>query len=151
MAESTQLKLVSTASAAIAATVVGLSIPSNQTEPGLSEYQTRCAQAIAFFVTQIPLIEQGRYYITFGEAFRPQSVAAAYAKAGLGISNSLHTKRLAIDLNLFDRGVFVTDGSGHKPLAELWMKTGGAFGITPAAGYYFNDGNHYSCAWKGVK
>jgi hypothetical protein len=58
-----------------------------------------------------------------------------------------------VDLNLFVDKQFATDSAAHKPLAELWMRTGGAFGVEPAAGYYFvkQDGNHYSCAYGGVK
>lgn len=139
------------AGAAAVAALAGLSIDDTPDDVGLGAYQARCAHALSYFITQVPTIESGRYTVTFGEAFRPQSVAMAYAKQGIGIANSLHTKRLAFDLNLFDRGVFKTDGESHKPLADLWLTIGPQFGIHPAAGYYFNDGNHYSCAWRGVK
>lgn len=125
-----------------------------RTTPALSAYQQRCAQALSVFVSQIVAIDGGRYSVTFGEAFRPASVARDYAMRGIGIANSLHTQRLAIDLNLFDRGVFQTATEAHQPLAELWMQVGGQMGVKPAAGYYFTprpDGNHYSCEWNGVK
>ena len=142
---------IAAVAAASVAALAGLSIDDKPEEAGLSEYQGRCAHALAHFITQIPAIEQGRYTVTFGETFRPQSVAMAYARQGVGIANSLHTKRLAVDLNLFDRGRFVESSEGHKPLADLWLQIGPHFGIKPAAGYYFNDGNHYSCQWQGVK
>lgn len=135
--------------AALAAGIITDEVPSGE---GLGPYQQRCAQALAYFVTQVPLIEPaGKYQVTYGETFRPISVAKSYAQAGLGISNSLHTKRLAVDLNLFVDGRFATDSEAHRPLAVLWMSIGSAFGIVPAAGVYFNDGNHYSCAYQGVK
>lgn len=120
----------------------------NQT---LSVYQQKCANAIANFIAQIPAIENGRYSVSFGEAHRPVSVAREYAQRGIGIANSLHTQRLAVDLNLFDRGVYQTTTEAHKPLAEMWMQVGEQMGVTPAAGYYFNDGVHFSCEWNGVK
>ena len=136
--------------AALAAGIIVDEVPDDR---ALSPYQGRCAQALSYFITQIPSIPGHKYTVTFGEAFRPESVALAYAKRGIGISNSLHTKRLAVDLNLFDAGVFVDTSAGHRLLAEKWMETGLAFGIQPAAGYYFQkqDGNHYSCAWQGTK
>jgi hypothetical protein len=47
---------------------------------------------------------------TFGDAFRSLEQAGLNAKAGIGVKNSQHCKRLAIDLNLFDKkGIFVSD------------------------------------------
>lgn len=147
-------KVKSTAAALVAASTVGWFIDDTPTGPGLGEYQQRCAQALAFFVTQVPLIEpRGKYQVTYGEFFRPISVARSYGQQGIGISNSLHTKRLAVDLNLFVDGKFATDSEAHRPLAELWLQTGAPFGVVPTAGVYFAkpDGNHYSCAYQGVK
>ena len=42
------------------------------------------------------------YKLTFGEAYRTPEQAKLNAKTGAGISNSLHTQRLAVDFNLFD-------------------------------------------------
>jgi len=140
--------------AAAAALSVGFFVDESPSGDGLGAYQQRCIQALAYFQTQIPMIEPaGRYKVTFGESFRPISVALSYAHAGVGIANSLHTKRLAIDLNLFVDGRYATDSMAHKPLADLWLIVGKEFGVTPAAGVYFRkpDGNHYSCAWEGTK
>jgi len=41
--------------------------------------------------------------VSIGEVFRTNEQAEIYAKQGKGIINSLHCKKLAIDLNLFDR------------------------------------------------
>ena len=49
----------------------------------------------------IMYIYEQNYSCTLGEAFRTSEQAEIYAKLGKGIKNSLHCKRLAIDLNLF--------------------------------------------------
>ena len=88
--------------------------------------------------------DQG-YELTFGEAWRTPEQAALNAKSGKGISNSLHGDRLALDLNLFKNGVFLTTTEDHRPLGEFWESIGGAWGGR------FNDGNHYSLEHEGRK
>ena len=85
------------------------------------------------------------YEMTFGDAYRDPRVT-------YGHENSVHRKRLAVDLNLFQQvnGVWLyrADTESHRPLGEWWEKRhslarwGGRF--TPA------DGNHYSFTWDGV-
>jgi len=89
------------------------------------------------------------YELTFGEAYRTPEQAALNAKAGTGISNSLHTKRLAIDLNLFIDGVFQTATEAYRPLGEHWKSKGGSWGGDFAAPH--QDGNHFSLEWEGVR
>lgn len=139
---------------ALAATAAGLAmLPAPTESPQLQNYQARCAQAMAYFVTQIPRIDKGRHQATMGESHRPEWVAAQYAKQGIGIAQSLHTQRLAVDMMLFVDGVYQSNPEAYQPLAELWMQVAPAFGVEPAAGYYFKsrDAVHFSCAWKGVK
>ena len=87
------------------------------------------------------------YELTFAEAYRTPEQAALNAKKGSGIKNSLHTQRLAIDLNLFKRGKYLTSSKAHKPLGDFWTSVhpdnrwGGTFG----------DGNHYSMEHGGIK
>ena len=85
------------------------------------------------------------YGITLGEAYRPPELAATYAKRGIGIANSLHTQRLAIDLNLFKGETLLSTTEDHKPLGLFWESIGGTWGGR------FNDGNHYSLAYGGRK
>jgi hypothetical protein len=87
------------------------------------------------------------YELTFGEAYRSPERAAANAARGLGISNSLHTKCLAIDLNLFINGVYQTDSEAHRPLGEYWESLGGTWG----GRFKKPDGNHYSLEHEGIK
>jgi len=58
-------------------------------------------------------------------------------RAEYGSLSSRHKMRLAIDLNLFRDGKYLTDGNDHLPLAEFWESMGGI------AGLRFADGNHY--------
>lgn len=87
------------------------------------------------------------YEITLGEAYRPPETAALYAKQGKGISRSLHTVRLAIDLNVFKDGIYLTETHQYKPLGEYWESLGGAWG----GRFLRADGNHFSLEHNGVK
>lgn len=85
--------------------------------------------------------------LTEGEAYRTPEQAALNAKSGKGISNSLHPKRLAIDLNLFKDGVYLTDSAAYEPLGVFWESIGGSWG----GRFTRPDGNHFSLAWQGVR
>ena len=70
------------------------------------------------------------YELTFGDA---------YATRGHK-KDSFHGKRLAIDLNLFKDGKYLTETEDHRLLGEYWISIGGTWG-----GNFKNpDGNHYS-------
>lgn len=109
--------------------------------------------AFAVLVAKLILEADRRgYQVTFGEAWRPPEMAEIYAKQGKGIKNSLHTQRLAIDLNLFRDGVYFGASESYKPLGEWWEQQstadieccwGGRF-TTP-------DGNHFSASHGGRK
>lgn len=91
------------------------------------------------------------YAVTFGDAARSIPEQRRLIAAGLsGVKDpakGAHVRRLAVDLNLFRGGHYVTDGESHRPLGEWWEKQhalarwGGRFG----------DANHYSFEWQGVK
>lgn len=79
---------------------------------------------------------------TLGEAFRSQEQADIYAKEGKGIEDSLHCKRLAIDLNLFDSaGTYLSETEDYEHFGDAWEKLhpanrwGGRFKRA--------DGNHF--------
>lgn len=83
------------------------------------------------------------YNVTLGDAYRSPEEAAR-----LGKRNSLHTKRLAIDLNLFSSGgTWLTQTSDHTALGEWWESQGGSWG----GRFSRPDGNHYSLEWNGIK
>lgn len=88
------------------------------------------------------------YELTFGEAYRSPEEAARLAKIGKGIEKSLHTQRLAIDLNLFKDGVYLSDSAAYKPLGD-WWEAQSEPGIECCWGGRFNDGNHFSISHLG--
>lgn len=110
----------------------------------LREKQSLFAQLVARLILWA---HASGYEVTFGEAWRSKEEAARLAKLGTGIARSLHTDRLAIDLNLFKAGQYLTSARAHAPLGEWWEKQhelcrwGGRFG----------DGNHYSLEHGGRK
>lgn len=87
------------------------------------------------------------YQLTWGESLRRPAVAGENATAGRGIRNSLHLIGLAVDVNLFRDGKWLTATEDHRPLGEYWES------LHPLArwGGRFNDGNHYSMEWEGRK
>jgi hypothetical protein len=85
------------------------------------------------------------YELSFGEAYRSPEEAARQAAKGTGIADSLHTQRLAIDLNLFKDGHYLSSTSAHKPLGEWWE----AQHPMCRWGGRFRDGNHYSLTYGG--
>jgi len=102
----------------------------------LSDYQAIFAHNVALLIQRI---EDMGYKCTLGEAWRTKEMAEIYAKKGIGIKDSLHLKRLAIDINLFKDGVYLTDGEAHEQFGKFWEtlhpfnRHGGRFG----------DPNHY--------
>ena len=88
------------------------------------------------------------FRLTFGEAYRTPEQAALNARKGSGISNSLHTQRLAVDFNLFINGQYQTSTEAYTPLGEYWESLGGVWG-----GRFKTrpDGNHFSLEHNGVK
>ena len=94
---------------------------------GLRQRQSEFVRKIAILIL---FIYDHGYELTFGDA---------YAIAGHK-KNSFHYSRLAIDLNLFKDGVYLTETKDHEPFGEIWESLGGTWG-----GRFKNpDGNHYS-------
>lgn len=83
------------------------------------------------------------YNVTLGEAWRSPEQAAWNAAHGLGIAHSLHTEKLAIDLNLFTpEGAYITDATGHTELGAWWKALGDAYRW--GGDFSTRDWNHYS-------
>ena len=93
------------------------------------------------------------YEVTLGEAWRPQETADLYASQGRGSARSLHCSRLAVDLNLFKDGRYLSSTESHRPLGEQWERMGGAWGgrFKDSQGRPKPDGNHYSVGHRGMK
>ena len=97
------------------------------------------------------LIDYGHelgYQIRIGDCFRDPRVHGALGeKKGYGSTNSCHKLKLAIDLNLFKDGRYITDDEGHRELGEWWEKQ------NPLCswGGKWQDFNHYSLTRDGYK
>jgi len=89
--------------------------------PAQSEFVRKVADLIIF------AYDHG-YELTFGD-----TTAIAGHREG-----SFHYQRLAIDLNLFLNGEWLTKTEDHVALGEFWESIGGTWGGR------WNDGNHYS-------
>lgn len=63
----------------------------------------------------------------------------------LGIRQSVHCDKLAVDLNLFRAGEWVQDAGAFRPLAEWWTAQHGLC----RAGLTFGDPSHFSLAHGG--
>jgi hypothetical protein len=83
----------------------------------LSILQQDFARNIAHLILRI---YESNYACTLGEAYRTQEQAEWNAAKGIGIKDSLHCKRLAVDLMLFKDGVWCTDGESYRPFGEYW-------------------------------
>lgn len=60
------------------------------------------------------------YELSFGEALRTPLQAQANAQSGVGIKNSLHLDRLAVDFEGFKDGKRLTTFDEWLPLGSLW-------------------------------
>lgn len=86
------------------------------------------------------------YELTFGDAYRdPRLHGEMGVKKGYGATNSCHKLRLAIDLNLFQGGSYLSSTEDHLPMGEYWESIGGTWGGR------FQDGNHYALSHGGFK
>jgi len=96
------------------------------------------------FVLNIALLIQHTYSIgyelTFGEALRTPEQQAIYIKNGRSKTiNSKHLTRLAIDLNLFKDGVYLTATEDYRLLGDYWKN----LNQENVWGGDFGDGNHF--------
>ena len=114
----------------------------------LSQMQMLFAQNIAILIAKAPSL--GYDGVTLGEGWRPPEMAAIYAKEGKGVVNSVHTLRLAQDLNLFMNGQLLTTVTAYEPLGTFWKglhplnRWGGDFTT------HGPDSDHFSMTYGGV-
>jgi len=113
----------------------------------LREKQSAFAILVAKLILQT---QEVGYQITLGEAYRSPEEAARLAKEGKGIKNSLHTLKLAIDINLFGDGRYLNKTEDHIWFGE-WWESQSTKDIQCIWGGRFGDGNHYSVAHGGRK
>ncbi len=97
-------------------------------------------------------LEINGYQVTLGEAYRPEWVAKEYAARGMGIEKSLHTQRLAIDLNLFFEGNLLIACADYKRAGDFWEAMS-VPGLQHCWGGNFHvpDSDHFSILHEGFK
>ena len=112
-----------------------------------SEQQRLFTRLVGEFITWC--YTQPGYELTFGETWRPPEMAKINAAKGVGIKNSLHIERLAIDLLLWLNGVLQEDSAVYKTMGDKWKtmhelcRWGGDFKRP--------DGDHFSMEWHGIQ
>ena len=91
------------------------------------------------------LYENG-YEVTLGDAYRdPRLFGEVGLKKGYGRSKSNHKVRLALDINLFKDGQYLTETEDHRLSGERWK----TLHELCEWGGDFDDGNHYSLNYNG--
>lgn len=88
------------------------------------------------------------YQATFGDAYRDPRVhgqMGAKKVNSYSAANSCHKLRLAVDLQLFKDGVYLTSTEDYTFAGKYWESIGGTWGGR------FNDGNHFSIEHNGYK
>lgn len=90
-----------------------------------------------------------KYACSFGEVYRTPEQSQYNASKGIGIKNSLHCKRLAVDLMLFFDGKYLIDTEAYRPFGVYWQslhpanRWGGDWDKDGVADKGENDGNHF--------
>lgn len=117
---------------------------------GLLEKQQVFAVLVSKLIQRA--VELG-YGVTLGETYRPPETALLYSQQGRGSAKSLHTEKLAIDLNLFRDGRYLTKTEDHRPLGLYWKSLSTELYTCCWGGDFFpkSDANHYSISHLGVK
>lgn len=87
------------------------------------------------FVEALGMLIQFAYYLGY-----ELTLGDTYPGKFRHKKNSWHEKGLAIDINLFHKGQYLTETSDHLELGIYWEKLGGTWGGRFAR----KDGNHYS-------
>lgn len=112
----------------------------------LSKEQQIFAQQVGLWLAYV---YNQKYSITFGETYRTPEQAELNAKKGIGIKDSLHCKRLALDFNLFDpNGNLVSDFKEYEKFGAYWEsldkvnRWGGRWKPTPEHPHQVVDLDH---------
>ena len=113
----------------------------------------KLSKAQRLFAGRVPrlidrIYDQG-YECTIGDVFRDPRVHGEWGEnVGYAHPKSVHKLKLAIDLNLFKDGVYLSGTEDHRQFGEYWV------GLDPENhrwGGEWDDGNHYSFTFWGVK
>ncbi len=96
----------------------------------LSEKQAKFSCMVARFLSGICVLSGVTgMSVTLGEVWRTNYQQKHNVEMGLSeLSTSKHCDRLAIDLNLFIKGKYVTDAKKYLSLGLFWESLGGRWG-----------------------
>jgi hypothetical protein len=90
------------------------------------------------------------YGLTLGDAYRDSRLHGQFGeKKSYSAASSTHKVRLAIDLNLFVNGKYITDGNSpeYLKLGVYWE----SLNSLARWGGRFKDANHFSFEYMGFK
>lgn len=108
----------------------------------LNEMQTLHVELIAKLITYV--YSQG-YALTWGEAYRTPQQAEWDAEHGTGIAQSVHCDRLAVDLQLFKDGAYLTNSTDYAFMGAFWKQ------LDPrcrwGGDFHTVDADHFSLQW----
>ena len=93
-------------------------------------------------------VHERGYEATLGDAYRdPRAFGKKGVEGPYGHPKSAHKMRLAIDLNLFRDGIYLTSTEDYLPIGTYWKS------LHPLcrSGIDFDDGNHFSIIYAGMK
>jgi hypothetical protein len=112
----------------------------------LAEKQVEFTETMARFLVWC---FDNKYQVIAAEWFRPPELAEIYVKQGKGIKNSVHTKKLALDIFLYKNSTVTWNTEDYRPLGEKW-KT-----LHPLArwggDFKGRDAVHFSFEHNGVR
>lgn len=114
----------------------------------MSLLQEEFAQAAAKLIQKAADLGYG---VTLGDAFRSPEQAVQNAANHVGVADSLHCDRLAIDINLFKDGVYIIDDTGHRELGAWWKTLGLRYKWGGDIVHPRPDPNHYALSPDGVR
>lgn len=110
----------------------------------LRQKQSRFVRSVGLLIGKIYALG---YEATLGDGYRDPRVFGKFGeKVSYSNANSCHKLRLAIDLNLFKDGKYLTATEDYRPIGEYWESLGGVWG-----GSWGADGNHFSYEHDGFK
>lgn len=111
----------------------------------LGQKQRRFARAIPRLIDMVHTLG---LECTIGDVFRdPRAFGHYGAKRAYSSAHSNHKLKLAIDINLFRNGRYLSSTSSHRELGLWWMAQGEDHEWGGAHGR--SDGNHYSIRHQG--
>lgn len=112
----------------------------------MSVLQEQFAQSVSKLIAKAAELGYG---VTLGEAWRTPEQAQWDADHHIGIAHSLHMERLAIDLNLFKDGVFLTTPDAYMQLGTWWKTLGAAYRY--GGDFTIRDYDHFSITPDGIR